>query len=85
MELLLKIDAKGRILIPARIRRKLGLKRIVRMRVEENKLIIESVEDPVEALTRTVIKGSRNIEEEIASFRRISEKEAMKRVKDRWL
>jgi len=55
------------------------------MRVEENKLIIESVEDPVEALTRTVIKGSRNIEEEIASFRRISEKEAMKRVKDRWL
>lgn len=85
MEILLKIDAKGRILIPAHIRRKLGLERIVKMRVEKNRLIIESVEDPVEALVQTVVKGSRDIEREIADFRRVAEKEAMKEVKKRWL
>jgi len=85
MELLIKIDDKGRILIPVHIRRKLGLKRVVKMRVEENKLIIESVENPIEVLVQTVVKGSKNIEEEIADFRKISEREGLKRVRERWL
>ena len=84
MELLIKIDDKGRILIPVHIRRKLGLKRVVKMRVEENKLIIESVENPIEVLVQTVVKGSKNIEEEIADFRKISEEEGLKRVRERW-
>ena len=83
--MLLKIDAKGRILIPAYIRKKMGLKRIVRMRVEKNRLIIESVEDPVEVLVRTVVKGSRDVEKEITNFRKMAEKEAMKRVREKWL
>ncbi|RLE96125.1 MAG: hypothetical protein DRJ57_05910, partial [Thermoprotei archaeon] len=33
LELLLRVDAKGRILIPASIRRELGLGRVVRARV----------------------------------------------------
>ncbi|RLE62188.1 MAG: AbrB/MazE/SpoVT family DNA-binding domain-containing protein, partial [Thermoprotei archaeon] len=40
---------------------------------------------PVEALVQTVVKGSRDIEREIADFRRVAEKEAMKEVKKRWL
>ena len=54
LELTLRIDDKGRILIPAFIRRKLNLKRVVKARIEGEKLIIESFKDPTEALTRTV-------------------------------
>lgn len=85
MGLLLKIDAKRRILIPAYVRRKLGLRRVVKVHIEADRLIIEPVEDPVEALAETVIKGSEDIEEEITGFRRVSNEEAVKRVKDEWL
>ncbi|RLF14292.1 MAG: AbrB/MazE/SpoVT family DNA-binding domain-containing protein [Thermoprotei archaeon] len=84
MELLLKIDGKGRILIPANIRKKMGLEHLVKVRIEDNKLIIEPVRDPIETLTRAVIRGSRDIEEEISSLRVISEKEGLKRIRERW-
>ncbi len=84
MELILKIDSKGRILIPADIRESLGFKRAVRARVEEGKLVLEPLGDPLKELTSTVIKGSRDIEREIVGFRRIAEKEALKRVHERW-
>lgn len=84
MELLLRMDSKGRILIPARIRKRLGLKHVVRMRVEEDRLIIESVKDPIESLVRTVIEGSSDVEKEIASFRRLSGREAVERARERW-
>jgi len=84
VELLLKIDGKGRILIPANIRKKMGLEHLVKVRIEDNKLIIEPVRDPIETLTRAVIRGSRDIEEEISSLRVISEKEGLKRIRERW-
>ena len=34
LEFVLRIDSRGRILIPASIRRELGLRRVVRVRVE---------------------------------------------------
>lgn len=84
MELTLKIDGKGRILIPAFIRRKLNLKRVVKVRIEGGKLIIEPFKNPTEALTQTVIKGTIDVEKEIAELRKIAEREGLKRVKKRW-
>ena len=84
LELTLKIDDKGRILIPAFIRRKLNLKRVVKVRIEGGKLIIEPFKNPTEALTQTVIKGTVDVEKEIAELRKIAEKEGLKRVKKRW-
>ncbi|RLE95158.1 MAG: AbrB/MazE/SpoVT family DNA-binding domain-containing protein [Thermoprotei archaeon] len=85
MELLLKIDSRGRILIPADIRRKLNLRNVVKVRVEEKRLIIEAVEDPIEALAETVIKGSTDIEKEMSKYRKVVEKEALEKVRERWL
>jgi len=84
MELRLRIDDKGRILIPAHIRKKLGLKRIVKISVEEDRLIIEAIKDPIETLTSTVIKGSKDIEKEIPEFRKIAEEESLTRVREEW-
>jgi len=84
LELILKIDDKGRILIPVHIRREIGLKRVVKVRVEGRKLVIEPIEDPIEILTETVLKGSTDIEKEVKDLRSIAEKEALKRVKERW-
>ena len=50
----LKVDRKERAVIPAHVRRGLGIRRAVKARVEEGRLIIEPLEDPVEALMRLV-------------------------------
>ena len=84
LELILKIDDRGRILIPVSIRRKLNLKRVVKVRVERERLIIEPFKDPTEALTQTVVRGTTDVEEEIAKLRKTAEKEGLKRVKERW-
>jgi DNA-binding transcriptional regulator/RsmH inhibitor MraZ len=78
------IDDKGRILIPANIRKMLNSDRVVKIRVVDNKLIVEAISDPVEKLIETVIKGSTDIEEEINRLRREAEKEAIKGVEERW-
>lgn len=44
------------------------------MYIEKDKLIIESIEDPAESLTQTIVKGSKDIEEEITSLRKSAEK-----------
>ena len=82
---LLRLIKKGRILIPADIRRKLGLRHVAKMHVEGDKLIIESIEDLIDSLTNTVVKGSKDIEMEIAGLREKAEKEGLKRVRERWL
>jgi len=80
LELILKIDSKGRILIPAYIRRKLNFRNMVRVYVEEDRLIIRPIKNSVDRLTETVIKGSNNIEEEISRLRKIAEKEVFSRL-----
>lgn len=78
MELLLKVDEKGRILIPRALREKLGIGRLVRARVEEGRIVIEPVGDPLELLERAVVKGTEDVEREIGELRRIAEAELRK-------
>ncbi len=68
-----RLDDKGRILIPAKIRKKPSSK-VVRIRMEDNKIVIEPVRDPIERLVSSVKRGTKNVAKEIRSFRKIAEK-----------
>jgi len=83
-EILLKIDKKGRVLIPAHVRKKLGFKHIIRAIVEERKLVLEPIQDPLEELTSTVLEGTEDVEQQIFELRKRAENEARKKVKARW-
>lgn len=54
------------------------MRKLVVLRVENDKIIIQPVKDPIEMLTSTVIKGSKDIEREIPKLRKIAEEEALK-------
>ncbi|RLE91949.1 MAG: AbrB/MazE/SpoVT family DNA-binding domain-containing protein [Thermoprotei archaeon] len=81
MELLLKIDKKGRITIPSEIRRKLKIKDLVRLRIAENKLILEPVKNPLHELTLLVVDSEGDIEKDIKIFRKRAEEEIKKIVR----
>ncbi|MGQ9723379.1 MAG: AbrB/MazE/SpoVT family DNA-binding domain-containing protein [Candidatus Jordarchaeum sp.] len=75
---LAKVDKKGRILLPARIRRELNIKNIVEIEVQGKKIIIKPVEDPLNSLEKLVVKGTKDVEKEIRTLRRIAERELSK-------
>jgi len=84
LELILNVDKKGRILIPSEIRARLGIKNAVNVRVEEGRLIIEPIKDPIDLLTSSVIRGTKDVELQINELRKVAFKEAMERVNERW-
>ncbi len=75
---LVKVDKKGRILIPTRIRKELNIKNIVEIEVQGKKIIIKPVEDPLNSLEKIVVKGTKDVEKEIRTLRRIAESELSK-------
>lgn len=84
MEFILKVDNKGRILIPSEVRSMLNIKGAVYARVEDGRLIIEPIKDPIDVLTSSVIRGTKDVEKEIKEIRQLTFREAVKRVKERW-
>jgi len=84
MEFILRVDRKGRILIPSQVRSMLSIKEAVKAYIDGERLIIEAVKDPIENLTSTVLRGTVDVEAEIRELRQLSWKEAVKRVKERW-
>ncbi len=84
METIGRVDSKGRILIPKEIREELGIKNLVKLRVEEGKLVITPIVDPLEELTANVVKGTSNVAQEIRRLRRLAEEEAVQRLRERW-
>jgi len=85
LELILNVDKKGRILIPSEIRARLGIKNAVNVRVENGKLIIEPIRDPIDFLTSSVIRGTTDVELQINELRKAAFKKAMEKVDERWL
>lgn len=67
MEYTLRVDDRGRISIPSEVRKLLGIKRYVRIRVADSKIILEPVRDPLEDLsdliTEITVKASQKPEE----------------------
>lgn len=47
-EVVVSVDKRGRMLIPAKIRRMLNIKSAVKLTVENDKLVLEPIEDPLE-------------------------------------
>lgn len=82
MEQVLRVDEKGRVLLPGALRKKLGINRLVKARIEGNRIILEPVADPVELLMKAVIKGTEDIELEISELRRTAENQAKKLIEE---
>jgi bifunctional DNA-binding transcriptional regulator/antitoxin component of YhaV-PrlF toxin-antitoxin module len=82
VEQVLRVDEKGRVLLPGALRKKLGINRLVKARIEGNRIILEPVADPVELLMKAVIKGTEDIELEISELRRTAENQVKKLIEE---
>ena len=52
----MRVDGRGRIVIPSEVRRLLGIGRVLRLRVEGEKIILEPVKDPLEEVSKLIVK-----------------------------
>ena len=82
--LVVRVDGKGRLVIPKQLRERLGIKDAVRLRVEGDRLVIEPVRDPLERLTAAVLEGTRDVEAELRMLREEALAEARRVVAERW-
>jgi len=74
-EVTVKVDDKGRIVIPSWIRRQLNIKNIVKISVKEEEIALKAIEDPLKSLESLVIKGTTDVEKEIRTLREAAERE----------
>ena len=77
MELIVSVDSKGRVVIPAEVRRKLGIERTVKMIVKEGRIIIEPIRNPIEYL-RSIVELKIVASQELEKISRIAEKQLRK-------
>ncbi|MBS7651279.1 AbrB/MazE/SpoVT family DNA-binding domain-containing protein [Candidatus Bathyarchaeota archaeon] len=75
MDIMAKVDEKGRVLIPSNIRKQLNIKNAVKIIVESGEIVLKPVEDPLKRLEKLVVKGTTDVEEEIHRLRRVAENE----------
>ncbi|MBS7657991.1 AbrB/MazE/SpoVT family DNA-binding domain-containing protein [Candidatus Bathyarchaeota archaeon] len=78
--MILRVDEKGRVLIPSNIRKQLNIKNIVEISVKEGEVVLKPVEDPLKSLEKLVVKGTRDVEKEIREMRKVAERELQKEV-----
>lgn len=74
-EVTVKVDRKGRIVIPSNIRRRFNIKNLVKIIVKGEEITLKPVEDPLKSLEKLVIKGTTDVEEEIQRLHRMAERE----------
>jgi len=77
-EVTVKVDRKGRIVIPSNIRRQFNIKNIVKIIVKGGEITLKPVEDPLRSLEKLVVKGTTDVEKEIQRLHRIAERELQK-------
>jgi len=78
-EATVKVDAKGRIVIPSKIRRELDIRNIVKIKVEGGKITLKPIEDPLKSLEKLVVKGTKDVEREIRRLREVAKRELLTR------
>lgn len=78
-EATVKVDAKGRIVIPSKIRRELDIRNIVKIKVEGDKITLKPIEDPLKSLEKLVVKGTKDVEREIRRLREVAKRELLTR------
>ncbi len=77
-EFIIKVDKKGRILIPSEIRKQLNIKSIVKITLGEGEMILRPIEDPLERIEKLVLKGTTDVEAEIRRLCGVVESELNK-------
>ncbi|RLG96781.1 AbrB/MazE/SpoVT family DNA-binding domain-containing protein [Candidatus Bathyarchaeota archaeon] len=75
-----KVDRRGRIVIPSNIRRRFNIRNIVKIVVKDEEIVLKPVEDPLESLKKLVLKGTTDVEKEIRRLRKVAEHELQKEV-----
>jgi len=76
-EATVKVDAKGRIVIPSKIRRELDIRNILKIKVEGGKITLKPIEDPLKSLEKLVVKGTKDVEREIRRLREVAKRELL--------
>ena len=76
--LTVRVDEKGRIVIPKDIRRRLNIGRWVRLRVEGGKVVLEPVRDPLDELAELVVESRIVAGVEPEKVSRVAERELWK-------
>ena len=77
-EVTVKVDRKGRIVIPSNIRRQFNIKNLVKIIVKEGEITLKPVEDPLKSLEKLVVKGTTDVEKDIQRLRRVAERKLQK-------
>jgi len=77
-EVTVKVDEKGRVVIPLSIRRQFSIKNIVKISVRGEEITLKPVEDPLRSLEKLVVKGTTDVEVEIRRLRKAAEHELEK-------
>jgi AbrB family looped-hinge helix DNA binding protein len=77
-EVTVRVDEKGRVVIPSDIRRQLNIKNVVKISIKDGEVALKPVEDPLKSLEKLVVKGTSDVEKEIEMLRRAAERELQK-------
>ena len=56
MERILRVDRRGRVTIPRSVREALGIRRFLKIRVEDNRIILEPIRDALKELSDLVVE-----------------------------
>ncbi len=76
--IIVKVDGKGRIVIPKNIRRQLNIGRHVILRIEDNKIVLEPIRDPLDELAELVVESKIIASKEPEKISQIAEQELRK-------
>ena len=71
---IVRVDRKGRIVIPAEVRKEVSLSKLVRVKVEKGRVVLEPTEDPLKSLEKIVVKGTSDVEKDIRRLRKAAER-----------
>lgn len=74
----LTVDSKGRKHVPKKLRERLGLKKVAKVKVSDNKPVIEPTSDPLDELATQLDFTFTSIADELPSLRRVAEKQLIK-------
>ncbi len=77
----LSVDNKGRIHLPKKLRERLGLQKVAKATISDNKLVIEPASDPLDELAAQLDFTFTSIADELPSLKRIAEKQLIKEAK----
>ena len=78
VEYVLAVDERGRISIPSRVRRALGIKRYVRIRVVDGKVVLEPIKDPLEELSNLITEINVKASQKPGELSKLASEELMK-------